>query len=184
MATPTARDFIQRLNLIRHPEGGWFRETYRSAESIPATSLPVRFTGDRSFATAIYFLLEKSDISALHRIKSDEMWHFYAGTALTVHMITPEGEYRTFTLGADITAGEVFQAVVPAGCWFGAEVTGEGDYSLVGCTVAPGFDFQDFEMGEREQLIAEFPSHSAIIRRLTKETSQIPLSNYWSKKIL
>ena len=166
MAKSTAQELIQSLNLVRHPEGGWFRETYRAAESVLASSLPERFPGDRSFATAIYFLLENSDISALHRIKSDEMWHFYAGTALTVHLITPDGDYRSFTLGADIAAGELFQAVVPAGCWFGAEVSGDGDYSLVGCTVAPGFDFHDFEMGERESLLKDFPEHSAIICRL------------------
>jgi predicted cupin superfamily sugar epimerase len=166
----TAEWYIKHLELIPHPEGGWFRETYRSADSIPGTSLPVRFSGDRSISTAIYFLLEKSDISALHRIKSDEMWHFYSGASLTVHMITPEGESQSFRLGAELHAGEVFQAIVPAGCWFGAEVTGEGEYALVGCTVSPGFDFKDFEMGDREQLLRAFPSHSAIIHRLTRKS--------------
>jgi predicted cupin superfamily sugar epimerase len=169
MTAPTARDLIQRLHLTRHPEGGWFRETYRSTESIPAGSLPQRFPGERSFATAIFFLLEKSDISALHRIRSDEVWHFYAGTALTVQMITPEGVCRSFTLGADIAAGELYQAVVPAGCWFGAEVTGEGPFSLVGCTVAPGFDFQDFEMGDRDRLLTAFPGQADLIRRLATQ---------------
>ena len=167
MSTPTAHDFIRNLNLIRHPEGGWFRETYRSAEEMPVASLPERFPGSRSIATAIYFLLEAADCSALHRIKSDEIWHFYAGSALTVHMITPLGEHRSFTLGADVAAGQVFQAVVPAGCWFGAEVADAGAYALVGCTVAPGFDFADFEMGTREALLTAFPAHAAVICRLT-----------------
>lgn len=157
---------IERLGLVRHPEGGWYRETYRAAETIPADALPERFGGDRSFCTAIYFLLGKTDVSALHRITSDEMWHFYAGAPLTVHLFSAPGEHRTFTLGRDLAAGETYQAVVPAGCWFGAEVTGNGDYSLVGCTVAPGFDFADFEMGTRDDLLTQFPGHADIILRL------------------
>ncbi|NJD91683.1 MAG: cupin domain-containing protein [Geobacter sp.] len=168
MSSPAAQKLIKSLELTRHPEGGWFRETYRSSGVIPGPSLPSGFSGNRAYSTAIYFLLEKADVSALHRIMSDEMWHFYAGAALTVQMITSEGKHQSFTLGADIAAGELFQAVVPAGSWFGAEVTGAGDYSLVGCTVAPGFDFHDFEMGDREQLLAEFPDHTAIIKRLTR----------------
>lgn len=168
MTAAAAMDFVKSLSLSRHPEGGWFRETYRSTGTIPVTALPVGFSGDRAFSTAILFLLEKPEISALHRIRSDETWHFHGGASLTVQMITPGGESLSFTLGADITAGELLQAVVPAGCWFGAEVTGEGEYSLVGCTVAPGFDFEDFEMGDRARLLLEYPEHAAIIHRLTR----------------
>ena len=162
------RQLIDGLALEPHPEGGWYRETYRAAESIAATALPARFSGARSISTAIYFLLAKGEISALHRIKSDELWHFYSGTTLTVHLFFPTGEYRQIRLGADIAGGETFQATVPAGCWFGAEVTGEGAYSLVGCTVAPGFDFVDFEMGTRAELVTAFPGHKELIRQLTR----------------
>ena len=160
-------DLIKTLGLLRHPEGGWYRETYRSSELIPYAILNKKFDDSRSYCTAIYFLLEHGEISALHRIKSDEIWHFYSGASLTVHVITPQGEYYPLHMGSNITAGEVFQCVVPAECWFGAEVCGEG-YSLVGCTVAPGFDFADFEMGSRVELTRQFPEQAEIIERLTK----------------
>ena len=163
-----ARQLIDRLALERHPEGGWYRETYRAGETIGPPALLTRFEGERAICTAIYFLLEKGDFFALHRIKSDELWHFYAGTSLTVHIFTPAGELQQIRLGADPANGETFQVVVEAGCWFGAEVTGEGDYSLVGCTVAPGFDFTNFEMGRREELLAEYLEHAEIIRQLTR----------------
>jgi uncharacterized protein len=169
-ASHTVEELIARLELTRHPEGGWYRESYRSSEIIQAAALPDRFTGDRSVCTAIYFLLESGDMSALHRIKSDEIWHFYAGEALTVHVIMPQGEYYPLIIGSNIAAGETFQCVVTAGCWFGAEVSRDDGYSLVGCTVAPGFDFADFEMGKREELLKQFPAQADIIRRLTKST--------------
>ena len=154
---------IEQLGLISHPEGGWYRETYRCSETAPAASLPERFEGDRSFCTAIYFLLGKGDISKLHRIKSDEIWHFYSGATLMVHLLTPHGEHNVIKLGTDLASGETYQAVVPAGCWFGAEVAGDGGYSLVGCTVSPGFDFADFEMGSSDSLLKQFPDHTDII---------------------
>lgn len=171
MTDNSAEEIINTLGLARHPEGGWFRETYRATEAIPAAALPDRYGGARSFCTAIYFLLKKGEVSALHRINSDELWHFHAGTGLTIHVFSRGGEYRSLQLGADPCAGESFQAVVPAGCWFGAEVTGDGEYSLVGCTVAPGFDFADFEMADRQPLLRQFPSHASVVRRLTRETS-------------
>lgn len=160
---------IKTFGLLPHPEGGWYRETYRSAELIPLVALPERFDNSRSYCTAIYFLLESGDISALHRIKSDEIWHFYSGMSLTIHVITPQNEYYSLYLGSNLSVGETFQCVVPAGCWFGAEVNGDG-YSLVGCTVAPGFNFADFEMGKRVELLNEFPDHTKIVQRLTKST--------------
>ncbi|MBI5843440.1 MAG: cupin domain-containing protein [Deltaproteobacteria bacterium] len=163
----SAGDLIERLGLIRHPEGGWFRETYRAAEETPGPALPERFVGSRSFSTAIYFLLEKGDISALHRIKSDELWHFYAGSAVLIHVISQDGGYIALRLGPDPAAGDSFQLVVPAGSWFGAEVMG-GAFALVGCTVAPGFDFADFEMADRRALTELYPGHSETIRRLTR----------------
>lgn len=167
MNSTTAQALIEQLGLARHPEGGWFRETYRASEEVPAQALPARFGGGRAFSTAIYFLLEAGDISALHRIRSDEVWHFYAGSALNVHCILPDGAHQVLRLGANPAAGERFQAVAPAGCWFGAELV-DGGFALVGCTVAPGFDFADFEMGEARQLADRYPQHAALIARLTR----------------
>jgi predicted cupin superfamily sugar epimerase len=167
MSLYRAEELISLLGLTQHPEGGWFRETYRAAETLPAAALPDRFGGDRSFSTAIYFLLAKGDTSAFHRIKSDELWHFHAGTTLTIHIFSPAGEYHSCRLGSELAAGDSFQVIVPARCWFGAEVTGAGEFTLTGCTVAPGFDFADFEMAERQSLLAQFPAHGELIRRLT-----------------
>ena len=152
----------------QHPEGGYFAETYRSAEQVPHAALPDRFGGDRSFSTAIYFLLESHQYSALHRIQADELWHFYTGSPLEVFVIHPaSSELQIIRLGPNPEAGEVFQAVVPAGAWFGSRPVPGAAYSLVGCTVAPGFDFADFELAERAVLLAEFPQHEELIRQLT-----------------
>ncbi len=167
MRQEEAAEYITRLNLIRHPEGGWYRESYRSAEQLPAEGLPGRFGGHRSLSTAIYFLLVQGEISALHRIKSDELWHYYSGSAMIIHTIAPDGKYHPLHLGPDLAAGESFQLTVPAGFWFGAELNGEG-FSLVGCTVAPGFDFTDFVMAERGRLLQEFPGHADLVRRMTR----------------
>ncbi len=163
-----AAALISALGLLQHPEGGWYRETYRSAGQIPGTALPGDFNGLRSCCTAIYFLLEQGDYSALHRIKSDELWFFHGGASLTIHLLTVDGNCSAIRLGADIAAGEVLQAMVPAGTWFGAEMSGGGEYSLVSCTVAPGFDFADFEMGDRTTLLAQYPEHQALVVRLTR----------------
>jgi predicted cupin superfamily sugar epimerase len=164
----SARDWISALGLQRHPEGGWYRETYRSPEQIAQAALPPRFSGPRSFSTAIYYLLEGDDFSALHRIRQDEGWHFYDGSALTLHLISPEGEYSSLLLGRDLGKGEQPQAVVPAGWLFAATVNEPDSYSLTGCTVAPGFDFDDFELPGRDELRARYPRHAAIIERLTR----------------
>lgn len=158
----SASEWIQKLDLAKHPEGGYYRESYRSSESIPEDGLPDRFDGPRSYSTAIYFLLPAGEISVLHRIQSDEVWHFYDGGDLTLHVITPDGQYAPIDFGAN---GER-QAVVLTGCWFGAEVR-QGEYVLAGCTVAPGFDFQDFEIADRS-LVTSYPAHRNIIERLTK----------------
>jgi len=158
-----AADLVQQLGLQPHPEGGWFRETYRAGETL--TTLPRRFNGTRSISTAIYFLLEAGQCSRLHRIQSDEVWHFYAGDPLIVVEIDPGGDLRTTRLGGD--QGAVYQHVVPAGAWFGAIPAEGGRFALVGCTVAPGFDFADFELADRAALLAEYPAHQDWIRRLT-----------------
>ncbi|HUC81440.1 MAG TPA: cupin domain-containing protein [Flavisolibacter sp.] len=163
-----AEYLVNQLQLLPHPEGGFYKETYRSNEGMDAHCLPQRFGGERSFSTAIYFLLRKGEFSAFHRIKSDEGWHFYAGGGLRIHVIDAEGNYSFIRLGAKLDEGEVFQAVVPAGCWFASEPEVGTEFSLVGCTVSPGFDFADFEMAGVAQLSKEFPQHSSLISRLCR----------------
>jgi predicted cupin superfamily sugar epimerase len=164
-----AQHWIDRFQLQPHPEGGYYRETYRAPLTLPHATLPGH-GGDRAASTAIYFLLTGDDFSAFHRIRSDELWHFYSGSRLIVHVIAPEGAYEQLLLGSSAKDGEQFQAVVPAGCWFGSSLhdTATDSYALVGCTVAPGFDFADFEMAKRGELLAEYPQHRAIIERLTR----------------
>jgi len=160
----TAQYYIEHLQLQPHPEGGYYKETYRSAGSIAADYLPENVSGDRSYSTAIYFLLQQGDFSAFHRIKSDECWHFYDGGTLLIHVLHQNGEYSCTRLGKNIHEGEVFQYVVPAGAWFASEPA--SFFTLVGCTVAPGFDFADFEMANREALGLQFPMHRELISRL------------------
>jgi uncharacterized protein len=163
--------WIEKLGLLAHPEGGYFRETYRAEEQI--AHLPDRFSpktlasAQRSFSTAIYFLLESDQFSAFHRIKSDEVWHFYTGSALTVYAIDPAGQLSEFRLGNQPDQAETWQAVVPAGWWFGSKVNAPDTFALVGCTVAPGFDFADFELAERSQLLHLYPQHRTLIEQLT-----------------
>jgi predicted cupin superfamily sugar epimerase len=163
-----ARYFIDKLRLQPHPEGGYFRQTYRSEVVIAREALPAGFSGSRAASTAIYFLLEGENFSAFHRLRSDEVWHFYAGEPLLVHVIEPGGEYFRILLGHEPEAGQVLQAVVRAGCWFASHVADWKSFALVGCTVAPGFDFEDFEMGKREELAALYPRHRQVIERLTR----------------
>lgn len=158
--------WIERLKLQEHPEGGYFNETHRSIESIPASALPERYGGDRRMSTAIYFLITGDRPSKFHRLKSEEIWHFYAGSAVMLHIITGDGRLTHVRLGSDPEAGEVFQGIIHADWWFAAEVLDPSGYALVGCTVAPGFDFADFEMGGPD-LAERYPRHRDIIERLT-----------------
>ena len=135
---------------------------------LPQAALPAGFTGARAASTAIYFLLEGKNFSAFHRLRSDEVWHLYAGEALVVHVIEPDGNYSAIGLGTDLEAGQVLQAVVRAGCWFASHVADWKSFALVGCTVAPGFDFADFEMAKREELAARYPQHRELIEQLTR----------------
>lgn len=164
----TAEYFVQHLQLQPHPEGGFFKENYRSEGIISSEYLPAEFSGNRNYSTAIYFLLQKGDFSAFHRIASDECWHFYEGGTLLVHIIDGEGKYSCIRLGRKIDEGEVFQFVVPANCWFASEPAPKTEFSLVGCTVAPGFDFADFEMADAKKLSNLFPQHQSIIDRLCR----------------
>ena len=165
--TATAQSYIQALQMQPHPEGGFFRESYRSEQTM-ALSTPGGAALQRNVCTAIYFLLEAGNFSAFHRIKSDEIWHFYAGQALEVLELLPSGELRCTRLGPDILRGELPQYVVPANTWFASRVADGGTFSLVGCTVAPGFDFADFRLARREELLEIFPQHRQIITELTR----------------
>jgi predicted cupin superfamily sugar epimerase len=164
----TAEYWIQKLGLEAHPEGGYYRQTYKSDLVLAKGSLPAEFTGARAASTAIYFLLRGEEFSAFHRLRSDEVWHFYVGSTLVVHVIDEGGRYSEILLGSDPECGEVLQAVVKAGSWFGSRVGDGSGFALVGCTVAPGFEFEDFEMGKREELVREYPEHRAVIEGLTR----------------
>jgi predicted cupin superfamily sugar epimerase len=167
-AATDAQRWIDRLHLEPHPEGGFYRQTYRASLTLPNSTLP-GYTGDRAASTAIYFLLAGDQFSAFHRLRSDELWHFYAGSSLVVHVIEPGGNYRHFLLGSNHAADEQFQAVVPAGCWFGSSLGQPDTFALVGCTVAPAFDFADFEIAKRDELAAHYPQYRSIIERLTRD---------------
>jgi predicted cupin superfamily sugar epimerase len=165
-----AAHWISRLNLQPHPEGGFYRETYRAAQSIAAECLPGGYGGDRAFATAIYYLLEGDDFSSFHRLLSDELWHFHAGSSLVIHILGgKEGSPSCVTLGSDPDRGETLQAVIPGGTWFAAEVRDKRSFSLVGCTVAPGFEFKDFTPGKRDELTRIFPAAALLIEKLTRQ---------------
>jgi len=162
-----ARRWIETLGLAPHPEGGYYREVYRSADTIPAAGLPARYGAPRSAATSIYFLLEGRDRSHLHRLRSDEIWCHHAGGVLAIAMILPDGRREDVRLGASPRDGALPQAVLPRGAWFGARLESESDHALIGCVVAPGFEFADFELGRRADLLAAFPQHRELIVELT-----------------
>ena len=156
-----AQKWIDQLELTPHPEGGHYASTYRSDILVECEQ------GERPLYTSIYFLLRSGDVSHFHRLQSDELWYFHAGSSLTIHMITPDGEYREVSLGIDITNGEVPQFVVPKHTIFGSSVKDGNTFSVVGCMVSPGFDFLDFELFSREALLSEYPSFGEIIKKLT-----------------
>lgn len=168
MQRPDAAYWIDKLQLTAHVEGGAFREVYRSTLTIPHKSLPLFFQGARSAATSIYFLLEKGQFSAFHRIASDECWHFYFGDPLTIFEIDHSGILTTHRLGSRIEEGESFQTVIRGGSWFASAPAAGSEYALVGCTVAPGFDFADFELAKCTTLTSMYPQHAELIRRLTR----------------
>jgi uncharacterized protein len=162
----TADYWIHHLKLGPHPEGGFYRETYRSKENIQLCGLPSRFPSPRSFSTAIYFLLRSQDKSLFHRIKSDELWHFHSGSPLQLFVLQ-HGVLSEFRLGSYPENGNSLQVVIPANCWFGAKVMSPDSFTLSSCTVAPGFDFKDFEIADRASLLQEFPNFSEVINDLT-----------------
>ncbi|MBE9467811.1 MAG: cupin domain-containing protein [Bacteroidetes bacterium] len=160
---------ITNLNLKPHPEGGYFKETYRSEGEINENSLDSNYIGKRNYSTCIYFLLTSNMFSSFHKIKQDEIWHFYEGSPIRLYTISERGKLSEFIIGRDIANGQSPQLIVPAKHWFAARVINENDYSLVGCTVSPGFDFNDFELAKRKKLISKFPQHKQIIKELTIE---------------
>ncbi len=167
----TKEEIIKQLDLQAHPEGGYFREVYRSSGEIPKSVLEKRFSGSRNYGTSIYFLLTSgNNFSAFHKINQDELWYYHYGATVRIHIISPEGEYSNLLLGLDFKNGALPQALVSAEHWFAAEVIGEGDqaYSLVGCAVTPGFDFDDFVLADRFQLSNMFPKHKELIERFTR----------------
>ena len=157
--------WIDKLGLKKHPEGGAFVETYRSPLIINCSEMGIQ--GSRNLATSIYFLLKSEGFSAFHRIKSDEAWHFYTGDPVLILEIDEEGQLQEQILGSNPEKNETFQHVVKAGRWFAAKVMAENSYSLVGCTVSPGFDFHDFELADRGNLINLYPNHASIITQFS-----------------
>ena len=157
-----AKKIVDFYKMESHPEGGWYKETYRSNTKTSIDNL-----GQRNLMTSIYFLLESHQTSNFHKIKSDELWFYHSGSPLTVHCIYPNGEYEMLHIGPNFEKGETFQALVPKGTIFGSTVNIENTYAMVGCTVSPGFDFNDFKLFEKDELIAEFPQHHSIIEKLT-----------------
>ena len=166
MQNRTARYWIEKLDLLKHPEGGWYKETYRSKDIIDKEALPEIFSGNRNISTAIYYLLEKGDYSAFHRIKSDEIWHFHDGGPLEIIELNPDGKLITHCLGLNPDIGCIPQVIIPANSWFAARPL--STFAFVGCTVSPGFDFEDFEMGEKQLLTKLFPDYGNIIDELCR----------------
>lgn len=163
----TSRYWIRELGLKPHPEGGHYRETYRADEKVGGAALPKRYGSARAFSTAIYFLLENGQASRFHRLRSDEIWHYHTGSPLALYMLSPAGRLRTVRLGPCPEAGERFQAIVPKGTWLGARLKDGGQYALTGCTTSPGFDFRDFKLGDRDDLLRRYPRHREVIMLLT-----------------
>jgi predicted cupin superfamily sugar epimerase len=157
MIPEKAIEYIDKLGLMPHPEGGFYIETYRSS----------RKTGDRNLMTAIYFLITSNNISRFHRIKSDEMWYFHDGSPLSVHTLDKENGHQIHKVGLDLAKGENPQFLVRANTIFGSSLDEENAFSLVSCTVAPGFDFADFELFKTEELLKQFPENEKIVRRMS-----------------
>jgi hypothetical protein len=167
MTDLTAEEVADLLELAPHPEGGFFRETYRSGEVLDAGDLPPRYDSERAVATAIYFLITRESFSAFHRLRSDELFHWHAGGPTRLLRLWPGGELDEVVLGPDLRSGQVPQAAVPAGTWQALHVEA-GDWSLLGTTVAPGFDFADFEIADRAVLADAYPDHERAIEALTR----------------
>lgn len=158
--------FISKLGLTPHPEGGYYKESFQSAEMTSDQELTVNFEGKRKLYTSIYFLLTSNDISHFHRLKSDELWYYHAGSPLTIHMIEENGNYKEIKLGLNMEKGEVPQALVPKNTIFGSSVMDKDTFTLVGCMVSPGFEFSDFELFTQQELLSKYPQHKEVILKM------------------
>lgn len=167
---PEAQAIIDALKLVPHPEGGFYREVYRSTETIPGEALPARYVSARAVSTSIYYLLTADSFSAMHRLGSDEIFHFYAGDPVNMLQLHSDGTVTRHQLGHNLHANQVPQICVPQGVWQGMRLEEGGHFALLGCTVAPGFDFADFALGTREALIVTWPSAIDEITLLTPST--------------
>jgi predicted cupin superfamily sugar epimerase len=162
---------IELLGLVPLPEeGGLFRQTYRAAEVIPAAALPPRYGAPRRLSTAIYYLLtdDPDSFSALHRLKTDEIYHFYLGDPVEMLLLHPDGRNERVVLGQDLAAGQRVQIVVPVGSWQGSRLIRGGRYALLGTSMAPGYEKEDFELGSREALLRDYPDQAEFIWALTR----------------
>jgi predicted cupin superfamily sugar epimerase len=165
----TADEIRKVLKLQPHPaEGGYFVETYRSQYLLAPDALPQGYPRARSVSTAIYYLLTPDNFSAMHRLRGDEIFHFYLGDPVGLLQINANGAGEVVVLGQDIIAGMQLQHLVPGGAWQGSRLRAGGRYALLGTTVAPGFDYEDFEIGKREELVTEFPQFAEMIQQLTR----------------
>ncbi len=165
----TAQHIINWLKLKPHPEeGGFYSETYRCLENISQPCLPERYASPRSMGTAIYYLLTPETFSAIHRLRTDEIFHFYLGDPVTMLQLLPDGSSKVLTLGTDILNDQQLQLIVPRNTWQGSFLNPGGTFALLGCTMAPGFDFVDYEHGSREALLQAYPNQKDLILRLTK----------------
>lgn len=163
-----AQAIIDLLKLARHPEeGGWFREIYRCDEALAVAALPSRYRGARSVATAIYYLLTPETMSALHRLNSDETFHFYLGDPVEQLLLHPDGSSERRIIGPDLAGGQRPVSIVPRGTWQGARLVAGGAFALMGCTVSPGFDYDDYDHGDGEALAAGYPDRRAMIAALS-----------------
>jgi hypothetical protein len=164
-----AKILIDKLKLSAHPEGGYFKEVYRSSDIIEKEFLPPRYKSPHCVSTSIYYMLVENQISHFHKLLSDEIWHFYTGSPILIHCISTDGDYTCIKLGSSLNDKFLFQHTIKLDTWFAAELEDKNSFALVGCTVAPGFDFEDFLLADRKKLMEQFPAHKEVIERFTKE---------------
>ncbi len=162
-----AKYYIDKLKLITHPEGGYYREIYRSGEFIDIEGLPDRYKNKRVFSTSIYFLIEGRQVSKFHKLKSDETWHFYDGGSIKIYILDENKTLNQVILGKELSEENLFQFTIKKNNWFAAELTESDSFALIGCSVSPGFDFEDFELAERNSLIKNYPEYEIIIKKFT-----------------
>ncbi|MGE5114562.1 MAG: cupin domain-containing protein [Acidobacteriaceae bacterium] len=164
----TAEDIKRLLHLVPHSEGGSYIQTYKSSVSFPPEALTSLYDGPRSTGTAIYYLLEPGTFSEMHRLRSDEIFHFYLGDPVEMLQLSPNGATRVVQLGTDLSSGQQPQVVVPKNVWQGSRLIPGGRFALLGCTVSPGFEFADYQSGHRDALVAQYPSQAGLITVLTR----------------